>query len=37
MACQAPLFYEANGYQKVGEIPDWYSHGNAKCFSAKDL
>lgn len=37
MSYQAPEFYEANGYRRIGEIPDWDSHGHAKLFLVKDL
>lgn len=37
MSYQAPEFYDVNGYRRVGEIPDWDSHGHAKLFLVKDL
>ncbi|OAI57005.1 hypothetical protein AYO49_00365 [Verrucomicrobiaceae bacterium SCGC AG-212-N21] len=37
MEYQAPRFYLAHGYQVVGEIPDWDSHGHRKMFFAKEL
>lgn len=37
MAYQAPDFYLKHGYTKVGEIPDWDSHGHTKFFFTKPL
>ena len=37
MAYQAPKFYQAAGYEVVGEIEDWDSHGQAKFFLRKEL
>ena len=37
MCYQAPEFYLQQGYQQVGEIPDWDSHGHAKKIFRKDL
>ncbi|MGV3663630.1 MAG: GNAT family N-acetyltransferase [Prosthecobacter sp.] len=37
MAYQAPGFYLRHGYSMVGEIPDWDSHGHAKCIFTKEL
>ncbi|MCB0712559.1 MAG: GNAT family N-acetyltransferase [Ignavibacteriae bacterium] len=37
MSYQAPSFYEANGYSRVGTIPDWDSHGHAKMFFVKEI
>lgn len=37
MEYQAPSFYAANGYHKVGEVADWDSRGHRKLFFAKEL
>ncbi len=37
MSYQGPQFYVSRGYQVVGEIPDWDSHGNAKFHLTKTL
>jgi len=37
MEYQAPVFYERLGYQVVGRIDDWDSHGHAKFFMTKEL
>lgn len=37
MAYQAPDFYLKHGYTKLGEIPDWDSHGHTKFFFTKPL
>lgn len=34
---QAPRFYASRGYQTIGEIPDWDSHGNSKYFLTRAL
>ena len=34
---QSPAFYQKLGYQMAGRIPDWDSHGHAKCFLMKGL
>lgn len=35
MEYQAPAFYERRGYQQVGRLPNWDSHGHAKLFYMK--
>lgn len=37
MDYQAPRFYLAHGYEIVGEIPDWDSHGHTKFYFRKHL
>ena len=37
MSYQAPDFYRRCGYQEVGNIPDWDSHGHTKYFFTKQL
>lgn len=37
MSYQAPGFYEALGYQVVGRIPNWDSHGHDKIYLTKKL
>jgi GNAT superfamily N-acetyltransferase len=37
MDYQAPRLYLAHGYQVVGEIADWDSHGHCKYFFTKGL
>ncbi len=37
MEYQAPEFYGLHGFEIVGRIPDWDSHGHAKLFLAKTL
>lgn len=37
MSYQAPGFYERLGYQVVGRIPDWDSHGHEKLYFTKTL
>jgi len=37
MSYQAPGFYESLGYQVVGRIEDWDSHGHTKYFFTKGL
>lgn len=37
MDFQAPGFYEKLGYEGVGRIEDWDSHGHAKLFFSKRL
>jgi len=37
MSYQAPGFYESLGYQVVGRIEDWDSHGHTKYFMTKTL
>jgi len=37
MDYQSPAFYQKLGYEIVGTIPDWDSHGHAKCFLTKGL
>ena len=34
---QAPDFYQKLGYQLVGKLENWDSHGHAKCFFTKQL
>jgi ribosomal protein S18 acetylase RimI-like enzyme len=34
---QAPDFYSKLGYQLVGRLENWDSHGHAKCFFTKQL
>jgi len=34
---QAPDFYRKLGYQLVGKLDNWDSHGHAKCFFTKQL
>lgn len=37
MDYQAPAFYERHGYQVVGRLENWDSHGHAKLFFTKRL
>lgn len=37
MSYQAPGFYERLGYEVVGRIPDWDSHGHDKLYFTKTL
>ncbi|PQO46390.1 GNAT family N-acetyltransferase [Blastopirellula marina] len=37
MQYQAPDFYRRAGFQVVGELPDWDSHGHAKFFLMKQI
>jgi len=37
MSHQAPGFYRKTGFEEVGRIEDWDSHGHAKHFFRKDL
>lgn len=37
MSYQAPGFYERLGYDVVGRIPDWDSHGHDKLYFTKNL
>jgi GNAT superfamily N-acetyltransferase len=37
MDYQAPRFYLAHGFQTVGRIADWDSHGHSKLFFSKPL
>lgn len=37
MDYQAPDFYVARGFQIVGEIPDWDSHGHRKLYLTKRM
>jgi ribosomal protein S18 acetylase RimI-like enzyme len=37
MEYQAPRFYLAHGFEIVGRIPDWDSHGHAKLHLTKRL
>ncbi|WP_052573756.1 GNAT family N-acetyltransferase [Haloferula sp. BvORR071] len=37
MEYQAPRFYTAHGFEIVGRIADWDSHGHAKLFLTKEL
>ena len=37
MEYQAPAFYEKLGYDIVGQLEDWDSHGHAKFFLTKQL
>jgi GNAT superfamily N-acetyltransferase len=37
MEYQAPQFYLSHGFEKVGQIPDWDSHGHSKMYFSKDL
>ncbi len=37
MSYQAPGFYERLGYDVVGRIPDWDSHGHEKLYFTKTL
>lgn len=37
MEYQAPRFYLAHGFEVVGRIPDWDSHGHAKLYLTKRL
>jgi GNAT superfamily N-acetyltransferase len=37
MEYQAPHFYLSHGFEKVGQIPDWDSHGHSKLFFTKPL
>lgn len=37
MQYQAPQFYTNRGFQIVGQIPDWDSHGHTKFFLTKEL
>ncbi|MDB4438084.1 GNAT family N-acetyltransferase [bacterium] len=37
MSYQAPGFYEGLGYEVVGRIPDWDSHGHEKLYLTKTL
>lgn len=37
MSHQAPNFYLGNGYQEVGRLPNWDSHGHDKFFFTKPL
>lgn len=37
MSYQAPGFYESLGYEVVGRIEDWDSHGHTKYFFTKGL
>ncbi|WP_367875171.1 GNAT family N-acetyltransferase [Luteolibacter sp. Populi] len=37
MEYQAPRFYQAHGFEIVGRIPDWDSHGHAKLYLTKRL
>lgn len=36
MQYQAPQFYTNRGFQIVGQIPDWDSHGHTKFFLTKN-
>ena len=35
MGYQSPEFYRQHGYQVVGAIPDWDSHGHTKFYFTK--
>jgi len=37
MEYQAPHFYLAHGFELVGQIPDWDSHGHSKMYFSKHL
>lgn len=37
MEYQAPQFYQAHGFERVGHIPDWDSHGHSKMYFSKPL
>ncbi|WP_395743562.1 GNAT family N-acetyltransferase [Prosthecobacter sp.] len=37
MDYQAPRFYLSHGFQIVGQIPDWDSHGHSKMYLSKSL
>ncbi len=37
MSYQAPGFFIRRGYQQVGVLPDWDSHGHDKCLFRKEL
>lgn len=37
MEYQAPRFYLKHGFEVVGRIPDWDSHGHAKLYLRKSL
>lgn len=37
MEYQAPQFYLSHGFQIVGQIPDWDSHGHSKMYFSKSL
>ena len=37
MEYQAPHFYLAHGFELVGQIPDWDSHGHRKMYFSKQL
>ncbi|MFZ4766582.1 MAG: GNAT family N-acetyltransferase [Roseimicrobium sp.] len=37
MSYQAPHFYASHGYQSVGELKNWDSHGHSKLFFTKQL
>ena len=37
MEYQAPQFYLSRGFEIVGQLPDWDSHGHTKLFFSKHL
>ena len=37
MEYQAPQFYLSHGFETVGQIPDWDSHGHSKMYFSKPL
>ena len=37
MDYQAPQFYLSHGFEIVGQIPDWDSHGHSKMYFSKHL
>ena len=37
MDYQAPKFYLSHGFETVGQIPDWDSHGHSKMYFSKHL
>ena len=37
MDYQAPQFYLSHGFETVGQIPDWDSHGHSKMHFSKHL